>query len=119
MKATFSSLSVPESVELDIHIHLTGKIAISPQVARRRVTRFVVSRIGNLLCAGEPEFVVGERFSWRVPVLLTRPDTGVLGRVGEISVDAETGELNIDPGTIEGIEQNARALAAGSSPTTD
>lgn len=116
MKTTFSSLSVPESVELDIRIHVTGKVAISAPVARRRVTRFVVSHIGNLLCAGEPELVVDERFAWRVPVLLTLPGEGVLGQVGQVNVDAETGEVDIDPDLIEEIQRNARTLAARSTP---
>jgi len=119
MKAAFPELAVPDPVRLDINIHVSGEIAVSPQVARRRVTRFVVSHIGNLLCAGEPELVIGQRFIWRVPVVLTSPRKGIIGQVGEISVDAQTGELDIDQLLIERIQHSAQTLVAGSPLPTN
>jgi hypothetical protein len=115
MQAVFPGLAAPSSAKLDINIHVSGELAIGPQIARQRVTRFTVSHIGNLLCGGEPELVVGQRFSWRVPVMLTSPRRGIVGRVGELHVDAQTGELDVDETLIERIQRNARALAVSSS----
>ena len=114
MKAAFPGLAVPDPVKLNIEIHLSGEIVFGSQVARQRVTHFVVSHIGNMLCAGEPELVVSQRFFWRVPVLLTWHSKGVVGQVGTISVDVQTGELGVDQALIERMKHSARALVAGS-----
>lgn len=115
MKTTFAGLAIPDPVTVDISIRVSGEILVGSLAARQKVNRFVVSRIGNLCAAGEPEFLVAERFGWRVPVLLTNPASGELGQVGEITVDAQTGEIHADEATITSIQQNARTLVAGSS----
>lgn len=119
MKASFAGLAIPDPVTVDINIHVSGEISVGPLAARQKVNRFVVSQIGNLCSAGEPELQVAERFRWRVPVLLTNPAKGELGRVGEITVDARTGEIHADEATITRIQQNARSLVAGSSLSTE
>jgi hypothetical protein len=55
---------------------------------------------------------------WRVPIVLTYPAHGIVGQVGSIDVDTESGELLLDPKTIEEIQHNARALAAHIPPET-
>lgn len=114
MTAAFPGFSVPDPVTVDISIRVSGQIAVGSLAARQKVNRFVVSQIGNLLCAGEPELVVDQRFHWRVPVLSTMPGKGELGQVGEINVDAQTGEIDADEMTITRLQQNARSLAADS-----
>lgn len=119
MTISFSGLSLPDPVTVDINVRVSGQIAIGSLAARQRVNRFVVSQIGNLFCAGEPELVVGDRFRWRVPVLLTMPGRGVLGEVGEIVLDAQTGELDAQEQTITTIHRNARSLVGGSSSSPE
>jgi hypothetical protein len=114
MTVAFPGLPVPDPVTVDINIRVSGQIAVGSLAARQKVNRFVVSQIGNLLCAGSPALVVDERFYWRVPVLATMPGQGELGQVGEINVDAQTGEIDADEMTITRIQQNARSLAADS-----
>lgn len=109
MAVAFAGLSMPDPVTVDINIRVSGQIAIGSLAARQKVNRFVVSQIGNLLCAGEPELVVDQRFHWRVPVLLTMPGRGALGQVGEINVDAQTGEIDAHEFVIARMERNARA----------
>ena len=115
MKASFAGLTIPDPVTVDIKIHVSGEIVVGSLTARQKVNRFVLSQIGNLCAAGDPELLVAERFGWRVPVLLTNPAMGELGQVGEITVDAQTGEIHADEATITRIQQNARSLAASSS----
>ena len=43
-----------------------------------------------------PTLVIAERAVWRVPVLLTSPSRGVIGTVGSVDVDAQSGELIAD-----------------------
>lgn len=115
MRTSFAGLAIPDPVTVDINIHVSGEIVVGALAARQKVNRFVVSRIGNLCAAGEPEFLVAESFRWRVPVLLTNPARGELGQVGEIIVDAQTGEIHANEATLTRIQQNARDLIAGSS----
>ena len=114
MNVVFAGLTMPDPVMVDINIRVSGQILVGSLAARQKVNRFVVSQIGNLLCAGEPELVIDQLFHWRVPVLLTIPGKGEVGKVGEINVDAQTGEINADDLIIKGIQKNARSLAAGS-----
>lgn len=114
MTVAFSGLSLPDPVTVDINISISGQIAVGSLAARQKVNRFVVSQIGNLLCAGEPELLVDQRFRWRVPVWLTMPGKGELGQVGEINVNAQTGEIDAHELVIASIERNARSLAASS-----
>lgn len=113
MNVAFAGLTMPEPVTPDINIRVSGQILVGSLAARQKVNRFVVSQIGNLLCAGEPEIVVDQQLRWRVPVVLTIPGKGELGRVGEINVDAQTGAIDADDLTIAGIQRNATALVAG------
>ena len=52
--------------------------------------------ISTQLLGETPQLSVGERLCWSVPVVLGFPDRGIIGRVGEIPVDATNGELLID-----------------------
>lgn len=115
MNVAFVGLTMPEPVTLDINIRVSGQILVGSLAARQKVNRFVISQIGNLLCAGEPELVVDQQLRWRVPVVLTMPGKGELGRVGEINVDVQTGALDADDLAIAGIQRNATALSAGHS----
>jgi hypothetical protein len=57
--------------------------------------------------------VVGgsHRLCWSVPVVLGFPDRGIVGKVGEIQVDATTGELLVDQETVQRLTEDADRLA--------
>jgi len=75
-----------------------GQPPISPLVARQKVNVLMLEQVSNLLRAGEPvlERAADGTVTWRVPVLLTMSQQGVLGQVGEIMVDAVHGSLLYD-----------------------
>jgi hypothetical protein len=118
MNVAFAGLIMPEPVTLDINIRVSGQILVGSLAARQKVNRFVVSQVGNLLCAGEPELVIDQQLRWRVPVLLTMPGKGELGQVGEINVDVQTGAIDANDQAITGIQRNATSLAAGASSSS-
>jgi len=69
---------------------------ISARDARRRVSAWLVSEVGNLLMGGQPEFMPGNQPAWRVPVIVAgSPDQ----LAGSINVDARSGELLINEST--------------------
>ena len=96
-------------------ISASADVRITATVARRRVSRLVISEIGNLLYGGEPSLVVSERICWRVPILLAYPDTGPVGQVGALDVDVETGEVLATPERLVEIDDYAQYLARRTS----
>lgn len=107
MPVHLPSLTPPEGATVAIRIELTVQANITPFVARQKVTRFVVMEISTQLLADTPELVVGERLCWSVPVVLTSPARGVIGKVGDIAVDATTGELLVDEETVRRMTEDA------------
>jgi hypothetical protein len=67
--------------------------------------------ISTQLLGETPQLRVGERLCWTVPVVLTSPARGIVGKVGEIVVDATTGELLVDDETVRRMTDDARRLA--------
>jgi hypothetical protein len=94
-----------------IRIEATAQANITPFVARQKVTGYVIREISDRMRGEEPELVVGERLCWSVPVVLTSPTRGVIGRIGDILVDATTGELLVDKDTVQRMSNDADRLA--------
>lgn len=101
----------PESSGLEINIRLSARVNVTAFSARQRVTGFVADEISTNLHGGEPQLIVGEHTSWRVPVILSMPPTGDRGEVGAIDVDIETGQLMLTRALIEEIKRRAEYLA--------
>jgi hypothetical protein len=106
------TFTIPGSGQLQIDIHLSAQVNITATTARRKVNAFLATYVGNLLLADEPALTLGMRIVWRVPVDLTSPRAGRIGRVAEIDVDIENGELLLDNDQIKAIETNAQRLTA-------
>ena len=96
-------------------IHLSADINVGAVTAKRQVNALLATHVGNLLLADEPVLVLADRIVWRVPVDLTAPSMGRLGRVGEVDVDVESGELLLDDALIEGMSKRANDLVASST----
>src|SRR6059036_3753295 len=97
MKTHLPGMTLPTESTLDINIHVTQPLNITAFSARQRVTQYVMQELSTQLGGDTPELTVGERVYWSVPVVLTLPGKGVLGRVGTLQIDAGTGELLTDP----------------------
>src|SRR5882762_426913 len=108
MIAHLPGVTPPQGANLAIRIELTAQANITPFVARQKVTRFVVMEISTQLLGDTPELVVSDRLCWSVPVVLTSPSRGIIGRVGDIAVDATSGELLVDEETVRRMTEDAR-----------
>jgi hypothetical protein len=115
-----SGMPLPTESTLDINIRVTQPLNVSSFSARQRVTQYVMHELSTQLGGETPELTVSERVYWSVPVVLTLPGKGVIGRVGTLRVDAGTGELLTDPQTEREMMQHAEQLAqrAALSPGT-
>jgi hypothetical protein len=87
------------------------EVKITPYVARQNVNRFVIMEITTQMGSEEPTLIAGERPCWSVPVVLTSPRQGTVGKVGEVLVDATTGELLVDDAFVHRMREDARHLA--------
>ena len=108
-------MPLPTESTLDVNIRVTQPLNITSFTARQKVTQHVMQELSTQLGGDTPELVVGERVYWSVPVVLTLPGKGVVGRVGTLRVDAGTGELLTDPQTEREMIHHAEQLA---QPTT-
>ena len=102
---------------VNIRVEVSAPQNITPFVAQQTVNAFVVTEISTQLRSDPPDLVVGERLRWSVPVVLTSPDRGVVGKVGEVLVDASTGELLVDDEFVRRMTNNVRRVAER-SPTS-
>lgn len=111
---------LPNSGPVHLSVHVVTTLDVSAEEARRRVNCQVVTELGTGLVAREPELVIsGEHIVWRVPIVLSLPELGEMGQVGAVDVDAQSGELLIDPDARKGIIQHARRLYAGATLPTE
>ena len=111
MSVNIQGVQVPAGATVDIKIEMTAQVNITAFVAQQKVTQFVISEISNQLYGDTADLNIGELLCWSVPVVLASPVKGTIGRVGEILVDANTGELLADTDTVEKIDANAQRLA--------
>jgi len=109
---------IPRSGQMEFTIQVSANVHFSAEAARRLVSRFVANEIAYLLRGGSPTLIVADRVRWRVPVLLTLPSHGIVGPVGSIDVDVETGEFTITPDEIHLIKENAEQKATHYPPTS-
>ena len=94
-------LSLPETGLVRLKLDRIFTINISATEARRRVSNWLAWEVTMTLMGQEPSLVISEPVVWRVPVVFTAAHVGVVGDVGEIDVNVESGEV-IQP---EGIEE--------------
>ena len=104
-----------ESAQININISVSAKMNLTALVARRKVNVFLLNEVSTGLGGDQPSLLVAnDRVCWRVPVVLALSTRGRLGQVGQIDVDAQTGELLTTPQLIQEIKDHANRLATRS-----
>lgn len=88
-------------------------IEIPASIARQKVNVLMLERVSNLLLSDEPQLVeVGQgRWVWRVPVDLTYPEYGRVGRIAEIDVDVRYGMLDYTDAMLAEMTNKTKQLA--------
>lgn len=97
---------------IQVNVHVQAEI-VSPLTARRQANVWLLENVGNLLRAEAPELVVRDRLAWRVDVVLTSPSRGTIGRVGQLELDAITGQVLADESVAQELCAHARTLVEG------
>jgi hypothetical protein len=112
---TLNSQPITSPTPFHFNLHVAATLQIDAAAARRLVNRQVIAKLSTGLAAGEPELTIrGEQLIWRVPVSLSLPELGDLGQVGDIEVNAQTGEILSGAAEREQILQHAHRLYTGS-----
>ena len=93
--------------------HAPAQVQISAFVARQKVNVLMLEQVSNLLLAGDPalEQTAGGRWQWRVPITLTFPAHGPVAQVGELTVDAQHGNIDYDDAHLARITAEAERQA--------
>ncbi len=108
------ALTQPQETEnLQLEVNISATLGITAEQARRKVSRFLMDHVSMFLSPSAPLLVVEsqEKIYWRFPVGLSLGQQGYLGQVGEVDVDAYTGELLLDNDSLARVEANAQRLA--------
>ena len=89
------------------------QVQVSAFVVGQKVNVLMLEQVSNPPVADEPRLVQtpSESWIWRVPVDLTFPAHGRVGRVGEVDVDAHYGAVRYDDVLLTQIAGEAEWLA--------
>jgi hypothetical protein len=106
-------MHLPVQPKLKYSFTFEGELNITPYVAKQKANYFLVMRVGNLVMASEPNLEFHEQGAWwRVPAMLTNPEQGHVGKIGEVVIDAQTGSIIENETTSEKeMQVNAESLA--------
>jgi len=107
---TLSGEGLQDTQELNIQVSISTTVNLDPKTARRQVTAWLVSEVGNMLIGGPPQLVISHKTVWRVPVMLTSSEVGPVGEVSAVEVDAESGELLVSDQLKAQILDNVKRL---------
>lgn len=94
----------------------TPSVQISAFVARQKVNVLVLEQVSNLFLADKPTLVEetngsgASNWVWRVPVDLTLPSWGRVGRVGELEVEARYGQVRYTQAQLDQMATEAQRL---------
>lgn len=102
------------------------ELNVTAVAARRTVNQMLHLEFSTQMTAGEPILQLAETAAdmepgsacWQVPVHLTFPEFGDVGRVGTVCVDTKTGEISQPSDELETLRTRATALASRLTSTT-
>lgn len=100
---------IPETGSFEIH--QTVNLTVTAKQAQRKVDTWLLNEVSMMMGAETPTLVIGQRTYWRVPARFTAPHVGRVGTVGEVAVDAQTGDIECPQETKAAILRTAKVLA--------
>jgi hypothetical protein len=93
-----SPIDLPDGSE----VYVVAQVGIEKQAAQRKANGWLVDHVGNLVMADDGALVQHDnRWVWRFHAYLTSVSQPSRGPVGEVDVDATTGEVLNELHTIE------------------
>lgn len=110
-----SSRKVSPDNRIQVRVNVQAEV-IDPELARRRANVWLLDNAGNLLAAVTPELILDEQLLWRFDVVfgwpdLSQPGSGHTRRIGQIAVDAVSGEVQAAPDLAADLQSHASKTA--------
>jgi phosphoglycerate dehydrogenase-like enzyme len=95
--ASSAESSETDKPRMKVIVNIQAEV-LDIDVAKHSANAWLLENVGNLLSATTSELVLGERLFWRFDVILglpnlAQPGSGALYRIGQIVLDAVTGEI--------------------------
>lgn len=105
--------ALDEKEDLRLELNISTTLGISALQAKRKVARFFMDEVSMFIGPNPPLLIVaGEgQIFWRFPIIFAMGLPGQPYPVGEVDVDAFTGNLVIDDEQLEVMKTNARQQA--------
>ena len=116
MTILLDGYTLPERGAVELNIQRSFEIKVTAEEARRKVNRWLLTEVSCMMGADFPTLVIGERVVWRVPAHFSTPQTGIVGIVGMIDIDVQTGKMENTTACKAAIEERAQALASRLPP---
>ncbi len=120
MAVNLSGAGVPTGTDVEVEIKIHTRLNISAYVAKQKANVCLALHCGQSFCVDEPVLQMGQRIFWLVPVWLSTPQGGHQAKIGELAVDAQTGEVLEAGERCRVLKQIANALlqSSSSAPST-
>jgi hypothetical protein len=111
----------PQEGTLKLEVpQIHGEISVAPGIARRHAKGYLTCEVGMAMRPGDPALVWSERPVWRIPIYLFLRGYGQVAALGEIDVDATTGQvIPLSGAQISAIQDRADELASRLTPAAD
>jgi hypothetical protein len=93
MSSAVSPLPLPPEADVEVSVRIHTPLNITRHVARQKVNVQLMLHCGQSFVVDEPELQIGDRVCWRVPIWVTHPTKGRVACLGDLRVDAQTGEV--------------------------
>ncbi len=91
-------------------VYLIVQPGIDKRTARRRATGWLMDHVGNLVGADDGMLVQKDnRWIWQFNAYLTSLSQARRGPIGQVELDADTGELLTDQSTVEAMYERGQA----------
>jgi hypothetical protein len=83
-------LALPEGS----HVRVTPLVMLDERTARRRADRWLEDNVGNVVAAKNSSLIhLNNRDIWRFEAFITGPHIDPMGPIGQVEVDATTGQV--------------------------
>ena len=110
MTILLEQFTIPQQGLVELKLDRSFQIDVTIEHAQRKVNRWLLLEVGNMLISSKPTLVIGDSVVWRVPILLTATHVGTVGTVGEIDVDVQSGAILLNADKVTELQQRAVEL---------
>ena len=93
MAVNLIGAGVPTGTDVEVEIKIRAHLNISAYVAKQKANVCLALHCGQSFWVEEPVLQIGPRIVWLVPVWLVTPQGGRQAKIGDLAVDAQTGEV--------------------------